>query len=326
MRPVRFGILLAHHFTLSTLSVFLDYVRSATDIQEAGRSRPEVAEWTIMAPRLQPIAASCGVTIDADSELLGPAAFDYILVIGGRPGTEPEFRAEVLAYLRQADRMKTTLIGICTGTFALCRAGAMIDRTCCVSWNHSREFMEAFPRQSIVTDRLLLCDRGRITCAGGATGAAALANHLIRTHFGRPAAERARAFMHLRALCSARPVAPHPQVPGPIKDARIHRCLLLMEQNMSRPLPIYAIARSLRVSVRQLERLCRRETGSGPAALYDGLRMRYALWLLENTDRSLLQVALKTGFSDRAQFTRRFTTRYGRPPSQYRSAFSPRKL
>jgi transcriptional regulator GlxA family with amidase domain len=70
--------------------------------------------------------------------------------------------------------------------------------------------------------------------------------------------------------------------------------------------------------VRQLERLCREQVGVAPATLYRQLRMRYAHWLIENTDRSVTDIAIEAGFADCAHFSRQFKDAYGASPSTRR--------
>jgi len=70
--------------------------------------------------------------------------------------------------------------------------------------------------------------------------------------------------------------------------------------------------------VRQLERVCREHVGMGPASLYRQLRMRYAHWLVENTDRSVTEIAIEAGFADCAHFSRQFKDAYGLSPSTRR--------
>jgi transcriptional regulator GlxA family with amidase domain len=91
-----------------------------------------------------------------------------------------------------------------------------------------------------------------------------------------------------------------------------------MEQNLTRPVAIASIADELGVSVRQLERVCREHVGMGPASLYRQLRMRYAHWLVENTDRSVTEIAIEAGFADCAHFSRQFKDAYGLSPSTRR--------
>jgi transcriptional regulator GlxA family with amidase domain len=54
--------------------------------------------------------------------------------------------------------------------------------------------------------------------------------------------------------------------------------------------------------------------------LYRILRLRYARWLLENTTRSVTDIALDAGFSDCAHFSRQFKSLHGLSPSRARPA------
>jgi transcriptional regulator GlxA family with amidase domain len=103
-----------------------------------------------------------------------------------------------------------------------------------------------------------------------------------------------------------------------VAEPRVRRALLLMEQNLARPIAVAAVAAELGLSARQLERLCRQHVGIGPASLYRQLRMRYANWLIENTDRSVTDIANEAGFADCAHFSRQFKDTYGLSPSTRR--------
>ena len=46
--------------------------------------------------------------------------------------------------------------------------------------------------------------------------------------------------------------------------------------------------------------------------------MRYASWLIQNTDRSMTDIAIETGFADCAHFSRQFKDAYGISPSTHR--------
>ncbi|TLY82406.1 MAG: helix-turn-helix domain-containing protein [Gammaproteobacteria bacterium] len=111
---------------------------------------------------------------------------------------------------------------------------------------------------------------------------------------------------------------PHPPLSETVAEPRVRRALLLMEQNLARPIAVAAVAAELGLSARQLERLCRQHVGMGPASLYRQLRMRYANWLIENTDRSVTDIANEAGFADCAHFSRQFKDTYGLSPSTRR--------
>jgi transcriptional regulator GlxA family with amidase domain len=312
---LRIGVILANHFTLSAFAVFVDHLRLAAD--EGDRSRPLHIQWSVMAPRRESVRASCGVMIEPTSGFLAPESLDYVVVVGGILHAGPQIDEATTRYLRMVGATSVPLIGICTGSFILCRVGLMEGRRSCVSWYHYQDFREAFPGQDVVADRLFLADGPRITCAGGA-GAAALATHLIETHLGSAVAQKASQVLLFDRQRSGSEAQPHPPLLQNVREPRVRRALLLMEQNVARPVPIATIAAQLGVSVRQLERLCRAELGAGPASLYRRLRLRYARWLVENTERSVTEIAIDAGFADCAHLSRQFKETYGQSPTARR--------
>lgn len=306
------GLVLADRFTLAPFALFLDHLRLAGD--ESDRSRPIRCVWHVMAATDAPARASCGVAVAPTSRLRDPRTLDYIVVVGGLLHTGRGVDPATLDYLRQAARAGTTLIGICTGSFVLTRAGLMAGRQVCVSWLHHQDFVREFPGHPVVADRLFLVDGDRITCAGGA-GAADLGTFLVERHLGRAAAQKSRQVMQLDEARSGEMAQPHPPVDGDVADAGVRRALLLMEQNFSRPLPIGQLAARLQLSPRQLERRFHLALGQRPADVYRALRLRYARWLLDTTNRSVTDIALDAGFSDCAHFSRQFKALHGIAPS-----------
>ena len=315
-RPrLRVGIILAERFTLSAFATLVDHLRLAAD--EGDRSRQWRVTWSVMSARNESVTASCGVKVQPTSTLLPPESLDYVIVVGGvlRGGSQVD--DVTLCYLRQAGKTRIPLIGICTGSFILCRAGVMRGHRSCVSWYHYQDFREMFPDHSVVADRLFLSDGLRITCAGGA-GTAALASSLVERHLGHAAALKANQILLFDRPRGAGDAQPHAPLAECVDEPRVRRALLLMEQNLTQRLTIGDVATQLGISVRQLERLCRRHFGVGPAALYRQMRMRFAHWMIENTDRPVIEIAIEAGFNDGAHFCRQFKEAYGLPPSRHR--------
>ena len=316
-KPLSVGIVLSANFTLSAFSLFIDTLRLAAD--ESDRSRPIGCKWVVMSNRAEPIRSSCGVQVNRTSAFRDPKEFDYIAVVGGTLHHDQPINEEAIAYLHDAARCRISLIGICTGSFILSRIGLMENRSTCVSWLHYQDFSEEFPDQAVSADRLFEVDGDRITCAGGAA-AADLAAWLIERHLGRSVAHKPHHVLLLDRARTTNAIQPHPPLAEATADARIRRALLLMEQHLANPLPISSIASKLSLSTRQLERLFHAELASGPSIFYRMLRLRYAYWLLDNTDRSVTEIALDSGFSDCAHFSRQFKAVHGFPPSNARTA------
>lgn len=311
------GIVLADHFTLTSFSVFVDLMRLAAD--EGDLSRQINVTWEVMSHRTTPTYASCGFGIARTSDFIDPRRFDYVMVVGGVLHKGPQIDAPTARYLERAAAASVPLIGMCTGSFILCRTGLMQDRCSCVSWYHHQDFVDEFPRQAVVADRIFLVDRDRITLPGGA-GAADLALYLISKHVGPAIAQKAQEVLQFDRMRVGNDPPPHPPVTTTVTHPLARRALLLMEQNIARPLSIESLAEHLGLSSRQLERVCRSSLGQTPAAIYRTVRLRYAHWLLMHSTQSVTQIALSAGFSDGAHFSREFRKSYGFPPSRQRSA------
>jgi transcriptional regulator GlxA family with amidase domain len=310
------GFILADQFTLSAFSLFVDHLRLAAD--EGDRSRPILCRWSILSSRAEPVKSSCGAAIQRSSPLVDPRQFDYIVVVGGLLYGKTPIDEETAEYLRQAATQGVKLVGVCTGSFILCRVGLMNGRHCCVSWYHYLDFVAEFPDHHPVADRLFVVDGDRITCSGGG-GSADLAGYLIERHIGRAVAQKSRHVLLLDRQRSGSDAQPHPPVSEAITDERVRRAMLMMEQHLAEPLSIAEIAERLGVSTRQLERLFQTVLNMRPAMFYRTLRLRYARWLLDNTDRLVTDIALEAGFSDCAHFSRQYKALYGTAPSKARS-------
>ncbi|WP_018388890.1 GlxA family transcriptional regulator [Ancylobacter sp. FA202] len=318
LSPLRVGFVLLDQFTLAAFGGLIDALRLAAD--HGGRSRQIHASWTVMSLDGTPRRASCGVVISDSAPLLDPAQFDYIAVCGGNDYLNEHPPAALLDYLRRAAACRARLIGVCTGTFAIAQAGLAERRTVCIHWNVLEAFQAQFPTLNAVTDKLFVDEGDLLSCAGS-TAAIDLGLYLVTRHCGATKANQAVRHMMLQGM---RP----PSLPQPhfvadlarVTDARVHQAVHFMEQRLDDPPSMDAIARYVGCSTRQLERAFGATLGIAPAAFQRQLRTHYARWMLENSPRSITEIAFDCGFSDAAHFSREFRNALGASPRQYRSA------
>lgn len=313
---LRVGFVLLHNFTLTAFSTFVDVLRLAAD--EGDRSRPIACAWQVMNARRKPVRSSCGIEVQPTADFLDPDGFDYVVLVGGLLHGMPPLSPEIAAYLQRASAAQVPLVGVCTASFVLCRLGLMEHRKCCVSWYHYRDFLDEFPALVPVADLLFVIDGNRITCSGGA-GVADLAARLVARHLGEAEAQKALNILlvdHPRDEASPQP-APQPEARGS-EDRRISRALLMMEQNLSEPLAVSAIASALGLGLRQLERLFRERLGMSPRQAYLDLRLRHGQWMLKIADLPVAHIAVAVGFADSSHFGRAFRARFGSTPAAFR--------
>ena len=315
------AFILQPDFTLVAFSSFVDALRLAAD--EGDGSRPLRCRWDVLSHDMRPVRASCGLEVSPSRDLADPAEYDYIVMVGGLLPGGRKLSPKLFAYLGHAAAANRTLVGVCTGSFLLARAGLMRQHRSCVSWFHYRDFVLEFPDHAVTSDQLFVVDRKRITCAGG-TSVVHLAAHLIERHVSKPEAQKALRIMIEKAALPSRAPQPQPAFTGATDNLWIRRAMLLMERHAGTRLPVAAIARELHVSPRHLERLFHAELAMSPSEFARMLRLRRAYDLLVETRQPVSEVALDCGFADGSHFSRRFRAAFGRSPSQVRQESAPR--
>ena len=72
----------------------------------------------------------------------------------------------------------------------------------------------------------------------------------------------------------------------------------------------------------QLERVARAVAGESPARFRGRILLERAAYLMVSTDRTLLDIALDSGFASHEAFTRAFRREFGSPPGEWRSRAS----
>lgn len=95
-----------------------------------------------------------------------------------------------------------------------------------------------------------------------------------------------------------------------------------IEQNLTDDLSAPALCRAFRISRSQLYLLFRERFDVSVARFVRGRRLQKARVLLETTDRSIADVAVRCGLPDYNYFSKLFKAAFGVSPSQYRKSAS----
>jgi transcriptional regulator GlxA family with amidase domain len=314
-------------FTLLAFASFIEALRHAADIKD--RSRQIHCRWSILGSDQRAIESSCGACITPWESLDDETPYDYIVVVGGLLSGHENASPAIAQYVQRAAARRTPLIGLCTGSFFLARAGLMTGYRCCVSYYHLSEFQNEFSSHEIAVtaDALFVVDGPRITCAGG-LGVVDLAVHLIEHHLGAQRAQKSMAQMIADNLRPA--TAPQPRFEGErslsARNPMARRAVLLMELHICEPLPVSSLAAQLGISVKKLERLFRGEFSLSPASFYRKIRLEIARRMLQETTRPIIDVALECGFGDVSYFGRAFRSALGVSPREFRRQHSSATL
>lgn len=314
------GILLWPGFPLMSLAGIVEPLRHAADF--ADNSRPVHCRWSIMGMLGHAAVASCGLRVQADAAYVNPTDFDYIAVIGGllpRLRTAPAHHRD---YLRIAAAAGVPIIGVCTGVFVLAQEALLADRKVSVHPFHREDFHTAFPSLKISTRDDYIIDDNRITVPGGLS-ILSLMTQLIRTHCG---ADRAAKAVHQLSLSEQSGASEFDRGRSSSfhysPDIRIQRAVVLIESRRGANMTPEAAAKTVGLSPRQLTRLFQEHIGMTPKRFIIETRLRYARWLVENSQLSMTAIAYETGFSDCAHLATSFKLKFGTSPRRRRSLAS----
>lgn len=326
MKPVQFAFILLPQFTLTAFSGMLDVLRLASD--EGDRSRQVRCSWRVIDETSTPVYSSSGIQVMPTEELGDPVRFDYVVVVGGLLHPDPSVNEAQLDFIQKAAKKNVTLVGLCTGVFALMQAGVLHNHRVCISWFHYWDYLERFPffpTENIVADRLYVVDRQRITCSGG-RASIDVAAEILKRHIDDAIIQKALRILLVDSADRANAAQPLPPGIQPSSHPIARRAILLMEQNIGRSLSLEELAGKLNISIRHLERLFKQSTGVGPQAYGRGLRLRMAAWMLAHSMRTISSIAAACGFSDASHFGRDFRSAYGESPSSWRKKNQMRDL
>ena len=313
---IRVGFMLSPGFTLLAFAGFVDTLRHSAD--EGDRGRQIYCQWRILGPSLDPVRSSCGVEVIPWQTYGDPTDFDYIVVVGGVVSAFPAHVPETFEFLRLAAERGVSVVGLCTGSYALAEAGLLEGKRCAVDSRFRGEFQSRYPDARATTNEVYVIDGDVITCSGG-TGAIDLAVALISRHGGKTRAHKGLADPMVDRLRREQP-APRMRYEHLLHcgDWRVERAVECMRSNLSLPTSIQSLARELGISASQLGRAFARHTTMSPAAVWREIRLQRARWLLLNSSLTQVEVARECGFADRSHLNRWFHRAFGETPGRAR--------
>ena len=310
--PQSIGFLLLDNFTLISLASAVEPLRMANQL-----SGKELYRWHSLTLDGQPVSASDGLQITPDAAMQNAPALDAVIVCGG-VDIQHSVKREHVSWLQLQARQGRQLGAVCTGSWALAKAGLLDGYDCSVHWECLASMQEAFPRAAITT-RLFSIDRNRNTSSGG-TAPMDMMLHLIGQQHGRElAAGISEMFIYERI----RNEQDHQRVPLKhmlgSNQPKLQEIVALMEANLEEPIDLDELSCFVDISRRQLERLFQKYLHCSPSRYYLKLRLIRARQLLKQTSMSIIEVASVCGFVSTPHFSKCYREYFGIPPRDERA-------
>jgi transcriptional regulator GlxA family with amidase domain len=224
------------------------------------------------------------------------------------------------AALHAAHDAGVRIAALCTGAFILAAAGLLDGRTAATHWMHAQQLARLHPRVTVRSD-VLYVDGGQVLTSAGKTAALDLCLHLVHRDHG---ASAANGLARRLVVASHRPggqaqfIAPPPD---PRVTDRLGPALDWARANLDKTLTVQDLARESGLSARQLARRMRAEVGLSPLGWLHHQRITRAQDLLERTEASVEQIAVRCGMGTATTLRRHFHRTVGVSPTAYRTAF-----
>lgn len=307
----RFVFLTLPNYTMIALSCAVDALRMANRV--TGRN---AYEWVLATLDGHPAVASNGLAMAPTVALESVLDSDIVFVVAGVQ-VERAVSAELLSALRRLGRRHVALGALCTGGYALAKAGLLDGHKAVIHWENLSALREEFPRV-VFSEQLFVIDRDRYTCTGG-VAPLDLMMHIISSQQGKDIAPLISEQFILERIRSDQD---RQHVPLQARVGLFHENLIeaaaLMEANIEEPLSLDEIASLVGVSRRQIERLFKRYVGQVPTRYYLDMRLRRARELLLQTPMSIMEIAVACGFQSPPHFSKCYRNLFGRTPSAER--------
>ena len=310
--PRSFGFLLIPGFSLLAFTAAIEPLRAANQL-----SGKELYHWRVYSTGGQPVASKHNIEIVPDASIAQSASVDYLFVTAGEGAHEVK-SATLNRWLHSAARRNTKMGAISSGPFILANAKLLDGYRCTIHWDDMPAFVEAFPRLD-TSYSLFEIDRNRLTSSGG-TASMDMVLALVSEHHGVDLASRvATFFQHDRMRTPQDQQQLAERLALIRKSPKLAVAIQSMAANVERPLKPSKIAASVQLSLRQLERLCQKYCACTPRQHYMKIRIQHARSLLLETDMSVIEIALATGFATQSHFTKCFRQHYHMAPQKFRA-------
>ena len=335
----QFGFLTLNNFSMIAFTNALEILRMANYLLGE-----EAYQWSVFTVDGLPAQASNGLAISNTSKLdfnhlhsNNPHSTnmpDVLLVCGG-VDIQHAVTVDVIKLVTQASKHNMWLGGLCTGSYALAKAGLLDGYKCTIHWENMASLCEQFSGIHFM-EELFVIDRNRCTCAGG-TAPLDLMLAFVAARFGKTGvdnnngvdknngvgknlvAEISDQFMMVRARDSK----DQQHIPVAARVGYSHKALVevsaLMEANIEEPLSLDELARLANLSQRHLQRMFKHTLNMTPMHYYLNLRLRRARALLLQTEMSVMSVTVACGFQSSCHFSKSYRTLFGYSPSTERN-------
>tara|TARA_R110002051_G_scaffold25371_3_gene61920 strand:- start:12161 stop:13165 length:1005 start_codon:yes stop_codon:yes gene_type:complete len=314
VKAIQIGFLIFPGFPMACLTSMIEPLRAANEIFGG-----TAFGWKLLSEDGARVQASANVWFDPDLALRECEGLDHVFLLSG-PSSKFNNPTKSNGVLRKLARHGVSLGAISGGVFPLARTGLLDSHTTSVHWCYEAAFAAEFPNL-VATQDVIKIDRRRLT-ASGAAAAFDLSLGLISDALNENVAtEVACWFQHPlvrgQGVTQRTPTfaaeSTNDMLPSNVREA-----VSIFASHVEDTVNIADVAAQVGISVRQLERMFLKTTGTSPHGYYKTLRMQKARQLLLYSKDTMAQIAIAVGYNSSSSLSKSYREVFGVHPKEDR--------
>lgn len=246
-----------------------------------------------------------------------PVKSDRLFVLSGMD-VKAATTKELISALRRERSHGARLGALCSGAYVLAEAGLLDGVRTALHWVYHDAFMEEYPDVNLVRN-VFVADEKFVTASGGSATADLMLHFIGQTHGTELATAVADQMVYnvVREASAEQRVSL--QARHGMRKPHLARAIDYMKTAIEEPVSTADIAAHIGISTRQLERLFGRYLNCSPGKYYLEMRLEKARNMLLQSECSVTDAAVATGFKSATHFTRVYRGAFGVAPGQQRA-------
>ncbi|MBQ4813129.1 DJ-1/PfpI family protein [Pseudoalteromonas luteoviolacea] len=284
---------------------------------------PEIGyELVTLTSDASAVRSESGLQTLADETVGNCKQLHTLVIVGGRGCQSVMQNEHQMAQLRQLADNSKRIVSICTGAFIV--AAMWPERALKLSthWDFADKLAQQFP-QVVVESEKLFVQSEEVYSSGGLTAGIDLALSLVAQDHSATLAQQVAQYMvmYVRRSGDQRQYSNLLSAQQTLSQ-RFQGSIEYIQRNIDKPLSLELLAEQAALSPRHFRRVFKDKVGLAPMRFVLLLRLEKAKNLLCNSELSVAQISVRTGFGTPPLLTRKFTQEYGVTPTQFRDNFT----
>jgi transcriptional regulator GlxA family with amidase domain len=321
---INLGLLITHKHRLLSVAALLDVFESVNGFYERA-NEPAFFKINLLSPEMEPGQFYGSYEMQSihsaeQQDLIFIPAFG-----AGDLKVSISKNQMFIPWLWDQYKKGAELASFCTGAFLLAAAGLLNGKEATTHIDSAQALASNFPEVIMKSDAVVTEDKGIYT-SGGATSSFHLMLYLIQRHCGK---EQTLRTAKMFAIDMDREQQTYFGTFMPSQnhgDGLVNMAQQKIEKEYQEGSTIEMLIQDIPASRRNVVRRFKQAIGVTPIEYLQRTRIEAAKKLLAQTDQSVLEVMLNSGYNDLKSFRQLFKKSTGVTPKEYRYKFNIAKL